>query len=143
VGRYTDFSLYWEHWGGYDDRREPFQNPELVRVLASSEVASITRLYQPNSGEITAQARRLDRALVTAVQGLLTEIGVPGEPAALLTDRGHGSYAIVDTLTGVLDGAAYQLELDRTEGAGYTPLGVRLVQALRDLGDVVPVDYRT
>lgn len=142
MARYTTFSLYWEHWGGYEDRREPFQNPELVRVLASPEVASVTRVYLANSGEAKAEARRLDRLMVVTWERLLAEIGEAGEPAALLTDRGRGTYAVVDTLTFALDGVGRQVELDRTDDARYTPLGTRLVQAMSELGKVVPLEYR-
>jgi ketosteroid isomerase-like protein len=131
MGRYTDFSLYWEHWGGYADRPEPFQEPELVRVLASPAIALVTRVWQVRGSGPAAETFGLPQEFVASWRELLAEIEA-SDP--LVTEQGDGAYVTAETLSGVSDGKPFHVELVSTESNSvWTPLGERVRDALSAL----------
>jgi len=128
MGRYADFSLYWEHWGGYADRPEPFQEPELVRVLASPTIAMVTRVWQVRGGGPAVETYGLPQEFVASWRELLAAVEASGP---LVTEQGDGAYVTVDTLSGVDEGRPFHLELVSTESnSAWTPLGERVRDAL-------------
>jgi hypothetical protein len=64
MGRYADFTLYWESWGGYPDREEPFGLPQLTWFVASAGSAArcvASALFRPTS-QVTVDGISTNRA---------------------------------------------------------------------------------
>jgi hypothetical protein len=138
VGRYTDFTLYWERWGGYPERKEPISLPELTWFIATADSAMrcLVRAHA-EGGTITwsAQWQRLPRELLDPVPGLLEEAGAFDEPVPLLEDITEGPYIEVWELTGALHDRPFRLVVQRTEPGQWPPLtlGRRLSDSLSSL----------
>jgi hypothetical protein len=143
MDRYSDFTLYWEDWGGYADREEPFGLPWLVWVVASADRAARCEVAQRSvsAGEVTWSAgwQRIPRDLVDPLPRLLDEAGAFGNPQPLVDDAAHAPYVSVWQLTGVARGRPFHLRLRfTTPGERWTPLGRRLADALHALRSPEP-----
>jgi hypothetical protein len=140
VGRYTDFTLYWEKWGGYPERKEPFGLPTLTWFIATADRAMrcLVRSQPKDATTVTwsAEWQQLPRKLLDPVPGLLEEAGAFGEPAPLLVeDTAEGAYLEVWELTGALHDRPFRLAVHRTEFGHWPPLtlGRRLSDSLHSL----------
>jgi hypothetical protein len=136
---YTTFTLYWEQWGGYPDRPYPFGNPTLTWVVASPEHAACCAVTSTSRGstEVSwgAEWRPVARRLIDPLPALLDDVGAFGAPAHLVDDAADGDYRVVWALTGVSGDRPFHLEVAFTcPGERWTPLGMRLRDALRALG---------
>lgn len=138
MGRYTEFTLYWESWGGYPDRAEPFGLPQLTWFVASAGNAArcVVRSQPEGPTRVTwsAQWEPLPRELLDPVPGLLEEAGAFGEPAPLVRDNAAGDYLVVWELSGVLRDRPFRLTVQHKQpGCRWTPIGQRLSDSLRAL----------
>ncbi|WP_026931541.1 hypothetical protein [Glycomyces tenuis] len=138
MGRYTDFTLYSERWGGYSDRSEPFGLPRLAWFVASSDGAARCLVQSESMDAMTiswsAAWQRVPLELLAPVPGLLAEAGAFGVPRPLVEDTGDGDYLDVWQLTGVHEDRPFRLAVERTvPGSAWTPLGRRLAVAIDSL----------
>jgi hypothetical protein len=138
MGRYTEFTLYWETWGGYPDRAEPFGLPQLTWFVASADSAArcVVRSQPEGSMGVTwsAEWQQLPRELLAPVPGLLEEAGAFGEPAPLVVGDAPGDYLVVWELTGALRDRPFRLSVQHKQpGCQWTPLGQRLSDSLHSL----------
>lgn len=133
MGRYTNFSLYWESWGGYADREAAFGFPTLVCVVASAENAAVCTVITdpkrlPDIGW-SADWRRVPLEDVAHLRALLEEVA----QAPVVTGAEGGDYLSVENLTGALHGHPFHVTFQYTMAAELTPLGRRLMTALAEL----------
>lgn len=143
MGRYTEFTLYWEDWGGYPDRKSPFGLPQLTWFVASPDSAArcLVRSESKGSMEIAwnAEWQQLPRELLDPVPGLLEEAGAFGEPVPLVGDVAAGDYLMVWELTGAVRDRPFRLAVERTvPGSQWTALGQRLADSLHSLATYQP-----
>ena len=139
IQRYPAFTLYWEAWGGYADRDEPFGLPRLVWVVASAGRAARCVVAQRpvSASEVTWSTawRRIPRDLVEPLPVLLEQAGAFGHPLPLVDDGDDSPYVRVWQLTGVSGDRPFHLRLQfTTPDERWTPLGRRLADALHALG---------
>lgn len=138
MGRYTEFTLYWESWGGYPDREEPFGLPQLTWFVASAGSAArcVVRSQPEGPARVTwsAQWQQLPRELLDPVPGLLEAAGAFGEPVPLVEDNAAGDYLVVWELTGALRDRPFRLAVQHKQpGCQWTAVGQRLADSLRSL----------
>jgi hypothetical protein len=143
---YTDFKLYWEEWGGYADRAEPFGNPSLLWLLAHGENAMACKVYRTIRGshDIADHARwqRVPYADIAALPGLLEELGALDALCSLQDmstlvasnpegEYPEGIYRCEWDLTGTIGSRPFHFSVNYcTPGETWTPLGRRLCNAL-------------
>jgi hypothetical protein len=140
VSQYADFKLYWEEWGGYADRAEPFGNPSLLWILAYGENAMACKVYNTPTGSQTATDhavwQRIPYANVAELPQLLEEISHLDDLTTLVTPppanaKPEGIYRCVWDLTGAIGNQPFHFSINFcTPGETWTPLGQRLCNVL-------------
>jgi hypothetical protein len=140
---YTDFKLYWEEWGGYANRAEPFGNPSLLWLFASGENAAACKVYRTIHGsqDVADHARwqRFSYTDIAALPALLEELGSLEDISTLVVSNPLGAYPegvyrCVWDLTGTIGNCPFHISINYcTPGEIWTPLGQRLCRVLFDV----------
>ena len=146
MGRYSDFTLYCETWGGYPHRKEPFGLPTLTWYVATAQNAARCVVESEVKGPMTvtwsAEWQLVPRELLDPIPGLLEEAGAFGEPVTILPeDAAVGDYLGVVELTGALHDRPFHLSLQWTGPPFEWPaqsLGRRLSDCLTSLSSYQP-----
>lgn len=129
VSRYTDFTLYWETWGGYPTRKEPFGLPNLTWFVATADGAMGCRVRAQPKDSMTvtwsAEWQPLPRELLDPLPGLLEEAGAFGQAAALVANSAaEGDYLEVWELSGALRDRPFHLTVHHTIPGEWPPLSL-------------------
>jgi hypothetical protein len=149
VGRYTEFTLYWEQWGGYANRETPFGLPRLAWFIASPEGAMRCLVAAQHKGPMDrtwgADWQQIPGRLLGPIPGLLEEAGAFGQFAPLLKggteDDATIEYLVVDELTGAVRDRPFRLVVHTIVPSFSWPshsLGERLSGCLAGLMNCEP-----
>jgi hypothetical protein len=137
MGRFVDCRLYWEEYGSYPDRDQPFGLPSLVWVIAKDKAARCRVSAEPKSAsEVlwSADWKQVPYATVQGLKDMLEEVGAFGELKPLVENGRGGDYLVVWDITGVVGDRAFHFSVEFTApGERWTPIGERFRQVLAAL----------